>query len=107
LTLKAKVGGLELEWWKTRTGCLKGEIAVKAQLIVVRYWRAPNNQIWLEIGTNSTGLCQLRLQSNNSNRKTRLEIQLRETSKMVADWLGFARAGGWINWCQDTNNFTL
>jgi hypothetical protein len=60
MTLIAKVGGLEVDLFDSikngkQTGCPTRE---KARLIVVRCWRALNNQIWLEVSTNSTGLCQ-------------------------------------------------
>jgi hypothetical protein len=70
LTLIAKVGGLELDLfecrrWKRELDARRERNTVKARLIVFPWLGAPHNRIWLEVGTNSTGLCQSRLQSNN------------------------------------------
>jgi hypothetical protein len=53
-------------------------------------WRALNNRIWLEVGTNSTALCQSRLQSKQLKPKTGRENRLIETSRTVADLLSLA-----------------
>jgi hypothetical protein len=70
MTLIAEVGGLELDLfecrqWKRELDARRERITVKARLIVFPWLGALNNRIWLEVGTNSIGLCQSRLQSNN------------------------------------------